>query len=692
MAASPVNTNIPDVVGLTTALAAKGRKAWENVRDYGAVGNGSANDTAAIAAAVTAAKATGGSRWVYFPPGTYLTDKITGVTQDMIVSGAGPQSIVKSRLGDHVFEITSPNDCINTHFRDLQIQGSGNNAVPSNTGCGIYVHDTTIAPNNNDWSNLFIQFCGGHGICLGTRGVDPRPNGLGDLNTMWSSTLRRIRIQSCGDHHLRISNCGPSFSITDYAFFYSPATGSYTPDGRGYGLVIYAGHCHLRCINGDSLGTAVGGHTYIGEVGSNVILDSCQIENWPGVGLYLDSCSAVVQNCVFSTWSAGGSFTPSIPIRIAGFNAGAQVLVNNHFDSSNSSPLHGELVHVEGIASPIVIGNAPLTAWNESLSASRTLARLTPGDVTGGQGFNIGDTAGSANSTAKRDANGALTSSQFIGSGQFTGGFQISDSNWGFARDDSGIYTNAQSLVVRGFGSGSGTSTREFVVYDMGSFTKRLRMPLGETQGSSGTAYSFQINPTINQSSTAGYTALQVNATESATGSGNKSLLDLQVGGTSKFRIDNTGAVVTNGGILRGFVASDLTSAVATAADITGLNFAVGASQTWDFRAVVRVGSTSGTIGCKFAVTFPASATIMAGVVGGRTTTTGVGEALVASGTLTTVFFGAISGGTPSAVLINGTVTTGASAGTVQFQFASATAGTTVTVYANSDVVARRIA
>jgi polygalacturonase len=42
---------------------------WFNVKDYGAVGNGTTDDNVAIAAAITAASAVNGV--VYFPTGTY---------------------------------------------------------------------------------------------------------------------------------------------------------------------------------------------------------------------------------------------------------------------------------------------------------------------------------------------------------------------------------------------------------------------------------------------------------------------------------------------------------------------------------------------------------------------------------------------------------------------------------------------
>jgi hypothetical protein len=52
-----------------------------------------------------------------------------------------------------------------------------------------------------------------------------------------------------------------------------------------------------------------------------------------------------------------------------------------------------------------------------------------------------------------------------------------------------------------------------------------------------------EILPTINQTSAAGYTGLKLNVTETAVGSGEKKLIDLQVGGISKFSVNNLGAI-----------------------------------------------------------------------------------------------------------------------------------------------------
>lgn len=58
---------------------------------------------------------------------------------------------------------------------------------------------------------------------------------------------------------------------------------------------------------------------------------------------------------------------------------------------------------------------------------------------------------------------------------------------------------------------------------------------------SSGNNFGFEITPTVNQTSTAAFTDLLVNRTQTAVGSGTQRLFDFQVGGSSKANLDNNG-------------------------------------------------------------------------------------------------------------------------------------------------------
>jgi hypothetical protein len=93
----------------------------------------------------------------------------------------------------------------------------------------------------------------------------------------------------------------------------------------------------------------------------------------------------------------------------------------------------------------------------------------------------------------------------------------------------------------------------------------------GDNNDASGTQNLISLTPTVNQSSTAGYTGLLLNVTETATGSGAKLLFDAQVGGVSKLSVSNAGVVTLLGG-----QTYDITTA--TAANANGLTFQPGTS------------------------------------------------------------------------------------------------------------------
>ena len=86
--------------------------------------------------------------------------------------------------------------------------------------------------------------------------------------------------------------------------------------------------------------------------------------------------------------------------------------------------------------------------------------------------------------------------------------------------------------------------------------------------GSSVEQSFLYINPYINQSGTAAYNAIKVDVTENATGTGaagdGNNLLNLAVGGVSKARIDNTGAIFSSGTPAYADEAAAVTAGLAT--------------------------------------------------------------------------------------------------------------------------------
>jgi hypothetical protein len=94
----------------------------------------------------------------------------------------------------------------------------------------------------------------------------------------------------------------------------------------------------------------------------------------------------------------------------------------------------------------------------------------------------------------------------------------------------------------------------------------------------SGSTTALNIAPTFNQSGTAGYTALRVNVTETAVGSGSNNLIDLQVSGTSRFKVDNVGSATMTG--VCQSIATKSANYTATTADYTILGNAASGSIT----------------------------------------------------------------------------------------------------------------
>lgn len=118
-----------------------------NVRDYGAVGNGTTDDTAGVTAAVAAALAANPTSGVlggttnrtpilYFPPGTYLVSSAIPVDlavtatasadrRRLVIQGAGdgPTVIKATHSTGYLFTFTSGSLAV----RDLRVVGSGSN-------------------------------------------------------------------------------------------------------------------------------------------------------------------------------------------------------------------------------------------------------------------------------------------------------------------------------------------------------------------------------------------------------------------------------------------------------------------------------------------------------------------------------------------------------------------------------------
>jgi hypothetical protein len=156
--AKPVSTAQATALGLK---ADKARLPF-NVKDYGATGDGTTDDTAAIAAAHTAAKAVKGE--VFFPPGNYLhTGDLTVDTDYMAYAGVGQNSKITFAGGGLVLDGTAIHR-FGITARDLRIVRTGS------AGPAISLAGNGSGTGVVDWHFSNVAVYGSTGDCLTVQG------------------------------------------------------------------------------------------------------------------------------------------------------------------------------------------------------------------------------------------------------------------------------------------------------------------------------------------------------------------------------------------------------------------------------------------------------------------------------------------------------------------------------------------
>jgi len=220
------------------------------------------------------------------------------------------------------------------------------------------------------------------------------------------------------------------------------------------------------------------------------------------------------------------------------------------------------------------------TATYTNSSGSSTPYVFTVTDSTTG-------TAGFSALVVNRAGSGTGSASKFLLDLRDGGSTKLSVDRFG-----SGIFSgNLQggNLYTQGFlrAAGSGANIAFTQSFTNVSATRMTFSANGSATGTSGTEVCVDIAPTYNQTSgTTANTALRINATQTAVGSGTQLLQDWQVGGSSLARMTNTGAFTAVSLNLGGATVTDILSATATldfaATDPSDLTITVTGAATGD--------------------------------------------------------------------------------------------------------------
>ena len=256
------------------------------------------------------------------------------------------------------------------------------------------------------------------------------------------------------------------------------------------------------------------------------------------------------------TGSAGGTISNAHGLRIAVPQIGATVPTNLYglsVDAQNGG------TNSYGVA----IAEAGTASLHLSGTSGNTAAGIRFGDDT--TLYRSGVAALTVNGKIATDGTAATHSLTVGASGNGLSIYNTGDQTTNYERGR--LYWNSNVLTLSAESAGSGV-TRNLALAAHGKYFNITGNGIAMGQGaivaanftlvsmqtnyqaSSGAQTLLSVSPTISQSGTAGYTALLVNANELSLGTGSRNLIDAQVNGSTRFKVDSSGSVLLNGSLL----------------------------------------------------------------------------------------------------------------------------------------------
>ncbi len=363
-----------------------GAHKWIDVThpDFGALGDGLSDDTAAIQAALDAVPPSGGLRTVYFPSGTYMISSAININSgDLMLRGEGDSSIIKVMPGagdlqqggyGAMFQLAA--GLVNVSIRNLHLDGnadnnttstySGRNAINTdhlaiegivirNTPFNAILLSATTLPHTNFQirDNLLLN--------IGWRGIQVQYADTGVIsgNNIFSSGSHGIAVtegSTVGTHSSRrvvISNNIINRSVAPTTVL----TGQVEKDmmiilGKGSMYMVVDGNiCHDNSRAGDD-GIAVGASASTDPIFQSIVISNNVVTFAGGFGIDATGQCIVTGNFVSRPATHGIVIAGDL-----GANRKDTIIANNIIYNPNQSD--------NAAGSGIYIGpaTAPSSAW-----------------------------------------------------------------------------------------------------------------------------------------------------------------------------------------------------------------------------------------------------------------------------------------------------------------------------------------
>ena len=254
---------------------------WINVKDYGAVGDGSTNDKTAIDAAITALT---DYSVLYFPPGEYRTTGSHGISGRNHVMVLGVGSVLYQTVpANNLLEVDHTSSYI--HIKDIIFAGAAT-ARANGVHCRFNAQSSLIENCEFYGASDFGLFVGGTNLTEDVR-IENCWSYENKGDSYHTGTVDRVLFRGCV-----ASNSGDdSFGIIGYESSATPAKNVslsdctvYNSGFRGFAIegceTLSMSNCHVFTAKGAGIEV---GHYAGGSMGTNYNLDidirNCSMDN-----------------------------------------------------------------------------------------------------------------------------------------------------------------------------------------------------------------------------------------------------------------------------------------------------------------------------------------------------------------------------------------------------------------------------